>query len=99
MTAKLSRRFYERLGDDIVNELVEWFNAVDATYRADLRELNESKIERRLGVVEQKLADTRAELLAAIADTSARLVTWIVGLRITSALGFAGIILTLWRRS
>lgn len=31
VTAKLSRRFYERLGDDLANELVDWFNAVDAT--------------------------------------------------------------------
>jgi len=41
VTAKLSRKFYEKLGDDVANELVEWFNLVDATYRSDLRELNE----------------------------------------------------------
>ena len=26
VTAKLSRKFYERFGDDIANELVDWFN-------------------------------------------------------------------------
>lgn len=26
VTAKLSRKFYEKLGDDVANELVEWFN-------------------------------------------------------------------------
>jgi hypothetical protein len=31
VTAKLSRRFYEKFGDDIANELVDWFNMVDAT--------------------------------------------------------------------
>ena len=36
VTAKLSRKFYEKFGDDIANELVEWFNMVDATYRAFL---------------------------------------------------------------
>jgi len=41
VTAKLSRRFYETFGDEIANELVEWFNQVDATYRADLIQLNE----------------------------------------------------------
>ena len=41
MTAKLSKKFYEKFGDDITNELVDWFNKVDATYRSDLRELNE----------------------------------------------------------
>ena len=41
VTGKLSRKFYERLGDEIANELVEWFNAVDSTYKSDLKELNE----------------------------------------------------------
>lgn len=41
MTAKLSRKFYERFGDELTNELVEWFNLVDATYPSELRELNE----------------------------------------------------------
>ena len=26
LTAKLSRKFYETFGDDIANELVDWFN-------------------------------------------------------------------------
>ncbi len=41
VTAKLSRNFYDRLGDDIANELVDWFNAADDTYRTQLREQNE----------------------------------------------------------
>lgn len=41
VTARLSKLFYERLGEEVTNELVDWFNSVDATYRADLRELNE----------------------------------------------------------
>lgn len=56
VTARLSRRFYEAFGDDIANELVEWFNAVDATYRADLRELNELNFARFDAKVEQRFA-------------------------------------------
>ena len=26
VTAKLSRKFYEKFGDELTNELVEWFN-------------------------------------------------------------------------
>ena len=40
VTAKLSRKFYEKFGDELTNELVEWLNQVDAAYRSDLRELN-----------------------------------------------------------
>jgi hypothetical protein len=63
VTAKLSRRFYEKLGDDVANELLEWFNQVDATYRADLRELNELNFARFEAKLDAKLADLRTELL------------------------------------
>ena len=56
VTAKLSKAFYDRLGEQTANELVEWFNAVDATYRADLRELNELNFARFDAKVEQRLA-------------------------------------------
>ena len=46
VTARLSQKFYERLGEDVTNELVDWFNAVDATYRNDLRQLNELNFQR-----------------------------------------------------
>ena len=61
VTAKLSRKFYEKLGDDVANELVEWFNAVDATYRADLRELNELNFARFDAKLEQRLAELDAK--------------------------------------
>jgi hypothetical protein len=41
VTARLSGKFYERFGDDIANELVEWFNAVDSTYQGQLKEIND----------------------------------------------------------
>jgi len=58
VTAKLSRKFYETLGDDIANELVEWFNQVDATYRWDLRELNELNFARFDAKVDQRFAES-----------------------------------------
>ncbi len=30
VTARLSRGFYEKFGDEIANDLVDWFNRVDA---------------------------------------------------------------------
>jgi len=52
VTARLSGKFYERFGDDIANELVEWFNAVDSTYQGQVKEINdlntfESRMEAR----------------------------------------------------
>lgn len=62
VTANLSRKFYEVFGDEIANELVNWFNAVDATYRADLRELNEVNFARFDANVEQRFAESEARL-------------------------------------
>jgi hypothetical protein len=50
------------LGEDVANELVEWFNAVDLAYRTDLRELNELNFARFDAKLEQRLAELRAEL-------------------------------------
>ena len=61
VTAKLSRRFYETLGDEIANELVEWFNQVDATYRADLIQLNELNFSRFDSRLEQRMAQLDAK--------------------------------------
>jgi hypothetical protein len=57
VTAKLSRRFYEQFGDELTNELVEWFNAVDATYRSDLRDVNEANFARFDAKVGQRAAE------------------------------------------
>lgn len=62
VTAKLSKLFYERLGEQVTNELVDWFNAVDATYRADLRELNELNFARFNAKMEQRFAESEARL-------------------------------------
>ena len=61
VTAKLSRGFYEKLGDELANELVEWFNQVDATYRTDLRELNELNFARFDAKLEQRFAESDAK--------------------------------------
>ena len=62
VTAKLSRKFYETFGDDVANELVNWFNQVDATYRSEFRELFEVHFARFDAKLEQRIAELRSEL-------------------------------------
>lgn len=81
VTAKLSRKFYETLGDDVANELVEWFNAVDATYRSDLRELNELNFARFDAKLEQRIAELDAKLGRLIAELRTELHREIADLR------------------
>src|SRR5438445_6990533 len=61
VTIKLSRKFYEKLGDDLAVELVDWFNKVDATYRGDLREVNELNFARFDAKLEQRLVELDAK--------------------------------------
>ena len=72
VTAKLSRKFYERLGDEIATELVDWFNAVDAAYRADLERLNELNFQRFDAKVEQRFAEADAKVEQRFAEADAK---------------------------
>ncbi len=73
VTAKLSRRFYETFGDEIANELVEWFNQVDATYRADLLQINELNFSRFDARLEQRTAQVQAMLEQRMTQVEAKL--------------------------
>jgi hypothetical protein len=91
VTAKLSKLFYERLGEQIANELVDWFNSVDATYRADLRELNELNFARFDAKLEQRTAGLEARLEQRAAGLEAKIEQRTVELRVEFREGFAGI--------
>ena len=73
VTAKLSRKFYEKFGDELTNELVDWFNQVDATYRSELRGLNELSFARFEAKLEQLKAELRAEFQTGLASLEGRL--------------------------
>ncbi len=89
VTARLSLRFYEKLGEDVANELVEWFNSVDATYRADLRELNElnfarfdAKVDQRISALDARLDTLEARLVqrleSRIGDVKHEMLRWML---------------------
>ena len=73
---RLSRKFYQTFGDELANEFVEWFNTVDATYRADLRDLNELNSAR----LDAKLAELKSDL-----------VRWMFAFWVTAALALGGL--------
>ena len=93
VTARLSKRFYDVLGEDVANELVDWLNAVDLTYRADLRELNELNFARYDAKLEQRVAELRAELHGLRAD----MLRWMFGFWISTVLTLGGLMVALIR--
>ncbi len=75
VTAKLSRKFYDTLGDDVANELVAWFNAVDLTYRTDLRDLNELNHGRFMAKLAEGMTGIRADFERQIGGVRSELKT------------------------
>ena len=73
VTAKLSRKFYERLGDDVAAELVDWFNAVDATYKAELKETNDLNWERFKATLSGEMTSLEGKLLGEISSLDGKL--------------------------
>jgi hypothetical protein len=88
--ARLSKLLYERLGEQVANELVEWFNQVDATYRADPPHLNELArahtepllrsevdIARFKAKLEQRAVELNARIERGAAEANARMGLWL----------------------
>jgi BMFP domain-containing protein YqiC len=70
---KFSEDFYRKLGHETVDELVNWFNQVDSTYRGDLRELNEHNFARFDAKLEQRVAQLEAKLDQRVTQLEAKL--------------------------
>ena len=103
--AKLSREFYEKFGDELTDELVNCLNSIEASYRAELRDLFnahfgrfEEKLERRLLDTKAELGITKAELGIKIEQlrvelhsTKADVLKWSLGLWVPVALAVIGL--------
>jgi hypothetical protein len=74
VTAKLSKEFYEKFGNAVVDELVSWFNQVDTTYKLELRELNDLNFARFDAKLDQRIAELRAEFRTELAMLEGRLI-------------------------
>ncbi len=72
VTVMLSQKLFDKLGEDVAKELVDWFNAVDATYRADLRELNELNFARFDAKLEQRFAESDARWERRLAESDVK---------------------------
>ena len=70
-TAKLSKKFYDRFGEDVVNELVGLLNLIDASYRSELRDINEVNFARFDAKLEQRVDQLRSELKAQMSELKA----------------------------
>jgi t-SNARE complex subunit (syntaxin) len=62
LTAKFSKDFYDRFGHKATDELVDFLNQFDATYRAGLQELNEQNSARLEAHLDRRTAELQARI-------------------------------------
>jgi len=64
ITARLSRKFYEKFGDDVAGELVDLLNTMDTSYRAEYRELLDARLAQFAAELRGEMGMLGAELRA-----------------------------------
>ena len=86
---KLSREFYDRFGDKVTDELVNCLNSIEASYRAEIKDLFavhfgrfEEKLERRTAETANHFARFEEKFEHRLAATKAELRQDIAGLRV-----------------
>ncbi len=67
--AKLSREFYDRFGDKVTDELVNCLNSIEASYRAEIKDLFAAHFGRFEEKLEHRLTAIKAELRQDIAGS------------------------------
>jgi len=72
ITARLSRKLHQTLGDEAGEDLVTWMQQVDAQ-RAELRELNELNFARFDARLSTSVAELRQQMQTGFAQLEARL--------------------------
>lgn len=101
MVFNLSRAFYDRLGDEVVAELVGMLNHVDTASQQSLSEAIDASVAKFDARLERRLGDLRVEIMGEMARLESRLLSqmvsqsrWMMGMWLTLLLATIG----LWLR-
>lgn len=94
VTARLSKKFYDRFGDEIAGEFVDWFNAVDTTYQQQLRDLNDLNWERFKSELHSAIAQSDARH----ADRFSQIMKWMFICWSGTVLSLGGLMIALLRK-
>jgi gamma-glutamylcysteine synthetase len=81
VTARLSSRFYEKLGDEATNDLVNWLNDFDAEFSERVNALNDRNWDRFREQLDSTKTELRAEIRTGLADLRTEMATGFAGLR------------------
>ena len=76
IATNFSKEFYDKLGHEVVEEMVNWFNQTDVEYRTQLRDLNDRNYARFEAKLEQRFSEQDAKWERRQNDQFSRLLKW-----------------------
>jgi hypothetical protein len=98
VTARLSGKFYEQFGDEITNEFVDWFNAVDSTYQMQLKEVNDlnwAKMQARFEAFDARMDAFEARIDGRLEKIQRKMLFWMFGFWSATVIPIIGVMLGL----
>ena len=97
IATNFSKEFYEKLGHEVVEEMVNWFNQTDVEYRTQLRDLNDRNYSRFEAKLEQRFSEQDAKWERRQNDQFSRLLKWMFVFWSTSLVSMIGLSITIVR--
>ena len=97
IATNFSKEFYDKLGHEVVEEMVNWFNQTDVEYRTQLRDLNDRNYARFEAKLEQRFSEQDAKWERRQNDQFSRLLKWMFVFWSTSLVGMIGLSIAIVR--
>jgi hypothetical protein len=91
IATNFSKEFYDKLGHEVVEEMVNWFNQTDVEYRTQLRDLNDRNYSRFEAKLEQRFSEQDAKWERRQNDQFSRLLKWMFVFWSTSLVSMIGL--------
>ena len=91
IATNFSKGFYDKLGHEVVEEMVNWFNQTDVEYRTQLRDLNDRNYSRFEAKLEQRFSEQDAKWERRQNDQFSRLLKWMFVFWSTSLVSMIGL--------
>ncbi len=76
IATNFSKEFYDKLGHEVVEEMVNWFNQTDVEYRTQLRDLNDRNYARFEAKLEQRFSEQDIKWERRQNEQFSRLLKW-----------------------
>ena len=97
IATNFSKEFYDKLGHEVVEEMVNWFNQTDVEYRTQLRDLNDRNYARFEAKLEQRFSEQDAKWERRQNDQFSRLLKWMFVFWSTSLVSMIGLSIAIVR--